>query len=132
MAVVAGVEDHATVVGEARHVVAIAERRPDRGWIRIGKLEGRIEVPIVICEEREIADIRFDIVAGIYFVPVLDPGGIAPAIVVETAVDPDLARDPIDAKGFARQGGLSGCRFGRDDGQSGQHPRRHSAAHSSH
>jgi hypothetical protein len=103
------VDDHAAVVGVARHAVAVAERRADLVGMRIVELEPRVQVAVVVRQVADVVDLGLGVVARVGLVPPVDPGGTLPALVRQVAVDRDGTRPAADSDLVARQ-----CRLGGD------------------
>src|SRR4029079_19130147 len=60
------------------------------------EFEGGVEVSIVVGQVADVADLRLEVVARIGLVPARDRRDRLPAVVVQVAVDDDLALEPGD------------------------------------
>ena len=112
LAVVAGVEGHPAVVGGARQVVVVAERRADALRIGVREVERDIEEVVVVGQPGDRLHLRLDAVAGVRLVEGLDPRRPLPPRIAQPAVDLDR---PLGARNSQRGGILraSGARTPR-------------------
>ena len=89
LAVVAGVEDDAAVVGVARHLVVVAEGGADALRIGVREVEGGVEEVVVVGEPGDRLHLRLDVVAGVRLVEGVHPRRAAPPRIAQPAVHLD-------------------------------------------
>src|SRR5581483_1764882 len=110
-------EDAAEVHAVAVDGVVVAQRRADRGRVRVVELEPDVQEAVVVREIGDALHRRLGVVARVHLEPGGDRRGAAPPLVREVAVDVNGAggaRDPERRPGEGRlRGGWRGLIDGR-------------------